>query len=195
MKGSAYAGQPAVFLDRDGVIIANRADHIKSWEEVEFLPGALEALRRLANAGIPVVIVTNQGAVGRGIISHKTAWEVQNRIVEEIESRGGKIAGSFLCPHHPDDGCECRKPRPGMIQQAVADLGVIANRSIMVGDAVTDVQSALAAGCRAVLLRSGRGRDQERLLGGEECTILEDLVAAVELILADPQYQKEMQTL
>lgn len=190
MNDSACSGQPAVFLDRDGVIIANRANHIKSWEEVEFLPGAVDALRRLAEAGIPVVIVTNQGAVGRGIIAHEKAWEVQNRIVVEIESQGGRIAGSYLCPHHPDEGCDCRKPRPGMIQQAVADLGVVACRSIMVGDAVTDVQSALAAGCRAVLLRSGRGRDQERLLAGEECTILEDLAAAVDLILADPHYQE-----
>lgn len=193
MNEVAWRGQPAVFLDRDGVIIANRTNHIKTWEDVEFLPGAFEALRRLAEAEIPAVIVTNQGVVGRGLMTSEAAWEIQRRIVSEIENRGGFILGSYLCPHHPDEGCACRKPQPGMITQAVAELGVVANRSIMVGDAVTDVQSAHAAGCRAVLLRTGRGSEQETLLNGEVCTIVDDLASAVELILSDSHYQKETQ--
>jgi D-glycero-D-manno-heptose 1,7-bisphosphate phosphatase len=183
--------RPAVFLDRDGVIIANRVDHVKTWDEVEFLPGAFEALRRLAEADIPVVIVTNQGAVGRGMMTSDVAWELQARIVAEIETHGGRVAGSYLCPHHPEDGCTCRKPMPGMICQASRDLGLSISHSIMVGDAVTDVRAALAAGCRAMLVRTGRGRAQEALLNGEVCTTFDDLGAVVASIVADRNHHKD----
>ena len=92
--------RPAVFLDRDGVIIENRSDYVKSWEEVQFLPMAFEALRRLARSTHAVVLVTNQSAVGQGIISLQRATEINERIAAEVRKRGGRIDASYTCPHH-----------------------------------------------------------------------------------------------
>jgi D-glycero-D-manno-heptose 1,7-bisphosphate phosphatase len=176
----------AIFLDRDGVIIENRPDHVKSWAEVQFLDGAFEALRRLAASSAAVVIISNQGAVGRGLMALETAWELQNRIVAEIREQGGRIDGSYICPHHPNDGCDCRKPAPGMILQAAGELDLDLSRSWLVGDAVTDLMAAQAAGISAVLVKTGRGADQQQLLAkpsGGSWPIAADLPAAVDFIL------------
>jgi len=154
----------SVFLDRDGVIIENRPDHVKTWENVRFLDGSFEALRRLADLPAAIVIVSNQGAVGRELMTLATAWELQNRVVATIAREGGRIDASYLCPHRPDEGCACRKPAPGMIRQAAQELQLDLSRSWLVGDAVSDLQAASAAGVRAILVRTGRGADQERLL-------------------------------
>ena len=154
--------RPAVFLDRDGVINKNRADYVKSWSEVEFLPAVFDALRRLAETDRAVVLVTNQSAVGRGIISKERANSINQRIVEAIRSQGGRVDGSYLCPHHPDDNCECRKPRPGMLLQAADELGLDLGRSYFIGDAITDMQAADAAGVQGILVLTGRGQSQAR---------------------------------
>jgi len=176
----------SVFLDRDGVIIENRPDHVKSWSEVRFLPGAFDALRRLAESPAAIVIISNQGAVGRGIITLDAAWDLQHRIVDEIERHGGRIDAGYICPHHPDDGCDCRKPSPGMIRQAARELNLELSRSWLVGDAVSDLMAAKAAEMRAVLVRTGRGADQQQLLSVDDAAsqpVVADLNAAVELIL------------
>jgi D-glycero-D-manno-heptose 1,7-bisphosphate phosphatase len=176
----------AVFLDRDGVIIENRPDHVKTWEEVRFLDGAFAALRRLAESPAAIVIVSNQGAVGRGLMALEQAWELQNRIAAKIAEQGGRIDAGYLCPHRPEDGCDCRKPAPGMIRRAARELDLDLSHSWLVGDAVTDLEAASAAGMRAVLVRTGRGSRQEQLLangGGPSWPIVADLPAAVEYIL------------
>ena len=154
--------RPAVFLDRDGVINENRADYVKSWSEVKFLPAVFDALRRLAETDFAIVLVTNQSAVGRGIISKERAGSINRQIVETIRSQGGRVDGSYLCPHHPDDNCECRKPRPGMLFQAADELGLNLDRSYFIGDAITDMQAADAAGVRGILVLTGRGQSQTR---------------------------------
>jgi D-glycero-D-manno-heptose 1,7-bisphosphate phosphatase len=177
--------RPAVFLDRDGVIVENRPDHVKSWPEVRFLDGALDAMRRLAARPVAVVVVSNQGVVGRGLLTLEQAWEVHNRIVEAIRGRGGRIDASYLCPHHPDEGCPCRKPAPGMLRQAANELNLDLSRSWLVGDAVADLQAAVAVGARGILVRTGRGIDQEELLSPElrrRCDVADDLAAAVRRI-------------
>jgi D-glycero-D-manno-heptose 1,7-bisphosphate phosphatase len=178
----------SIFLDRDGVIIENRPDHVKSWAEVGFLPGAFEALRRLAETPSAIVIISNQGAVGRGMMTFEAAWDLQHRIVAEIYRHGGRIDASFICPHHPEDGCDCRKPAPGMIRQAARELYLDLPGSWLVGDAVTDLQAASAAGMRAILVQTGRGADQEQLLpehGERSWTVVTDLPAAVNFIFRE----------
>lgn len=174
---------PAVFLDRDGVIIANREQYVRTWEDVEILPGALSALARLAARPEPVILVTNQSAVGRGLISQEAAEAINGRLLEVIAQAGGRIDDVFMCPHAPEDGCSCRKPLPGLILAAAAAHGIDLGRSVLIGDALTDLQAGRAAGIgRVLLVRSGRGIEQERRAaeaGWGEFDVFEDLAAAV----------------
>lgn len=154
--------QPAIFLDRDGVIIKNQPNYIRDWSEVEFFPQALEALAWLSTSSYKIVIATNQSAVGRGILSLQAAEGINQQLVQEIQQAGGRIDGVFMCPHAPADGCECRKPRPGLFRQAAKALSIDLQRSMMIGDALADLQAGQAAGIqRLVLVRTGRGADQE----------------------------------
>jgi D-glycero-D-manno-heptose 1,7-bisphosphate phosphatase len=178
--------RPAIFLDRDGVINENRADYVKSWSEAEFLPGVFGALRRLAQADLAIVLITNQSAVGRGIISHKEAVQINRRIVGTIRAQGGRVDGAYLCPHHPDENCACRKPRPGLLLQAADELDLDLGRSYFIGDAVTDMQAADAAGVKGILVLTGRGQEQVSRASLEDSLpwpVAADLGAAVDHIL------------
>ena len=182
--------QPAVFLDRDGVIIENRSDYVKSWEEVRFLPGASEALRRMGRSEYALVLVTNQSAVGRGIISLEQAMEINRRVIAEIKAGGGRIDASYLCPHRPDEGCGCRKPAPGMLFQAAKELELDLARSYAIGDAASDIEAAQAARVHGILVLTGRGKKQVALLkmkGKANCPVVADLSAAVDYILVRDQ--------
>lgn len=155
---------PALFLDRDGVIIENRANYVRSWEDVVFFPSALSALQKAAGLPHQIVIVTNQSAIGRGIISLDEAQELNRRIVHIIKSTGGRIDAVYMCPHAPDDHCDCRKPKPGLLLRAAQDLSIDLASSIMIGDAQSDLLAAQAAGIRdLILVKTGRGIDQARL--------------------------------
>ena len=152
---------PAIFLDRDGVIIENRSDYVQNWSQVEIYPDAIRALSLSAIRNYKIVIVTNQSAVGRGIISLDTANEINSRLVNLIHQRGGQVAGVYMCPHTPEDGCFCRKPKPGLLLQAAKDLSLDLQRAWIIGDAWSDVQAGQAAGVRqAILLKTGRGEKQ-----------------------------------
>jgi D-glycero-D-manno-heptose 1,7-bisphosphate phosphatase len=179
------SSRSAVFLDRDGVIVENRSDYVKRWEEVCFLPGALAALRRLSRSGHAVVLVTNQSAVGRGVISLEQAVALNRRLIGAIELHGGRVDAWYLCPHQPDDECTCRKPAPGMLLQAGFDLGLNLEASWLIGDASTDIGAARAAGVRPILVRTGRGNDQADLLlkCADACPVVADLQAALDHIL------------
>lgn len=147
-----------MFLDRDGTINRDRPGYVKRWEEFEFLPGALEALRRLADLGAEVIVVSNQSAVGRGLASHEAVEDIHRRMIAEAGAGGGRISKACFCPHAPWEGCGCRKPKPGLLVRAAEDLGVDLARAFMVGDAPTDMEAALAAGCRPVWIsRDGHG--------------------------------------
>ncbi len=153
-----------LFLDRDGVIIENRSDYVRSWTDVEFLPGALETLAALAALPHKIIIVTNQSLVGRGIITFAEAEAINIHILETIKKAGGRVDGLYMCPHAPEDYCQCRKPRPGLLQQAILDHNIVTERSIMVGDALTDIQAGQAAGLKdSYLVLTGRGHQQLRL--------------------------------
>jgi D-glycero-D-manno-heptose 1,7-bisphosphate phosphatase len=142
-----------VFVDRDGVINRMLPNHVKSWEEFEVLPGAIEALTRLSAAGLEVVVLTNQSAIGRGLVSRQTVDEIHRRLLELVRRRGGDIRAFFVCPHTPSDHCDCRKPAPGLLFRARDQLGIDLSRAVMVGDQLSDVDAARAAGCAAILIR------------------------------------------
>lgn len=182
----------AVFLDRDGVINANRPDHVKSWEEFAFLPGALHALRLLRAAGWTTVVVTNQAVIGRGIVSPAVVQAIERRMLEAVQAFGGRIAAVFHCPHRPEDGCDCRKPRPGLLLRAAERFGLDLAQSYLIGDALTDITAGRIVGCRCILVRTGRGREQLlRAPAGIPPAdhVAADLLAAVRWLLAhdDPR--------
>ncbi len=155
---------PAIFLDRDGVIIENRPRYVRSWADVKFYPDSLRALASVSISLYKVVIVTNQSAVGRGIITKEQAESINQRVVQVIQQNGGRVDGIFMCPHAPQDKCLCRKPEPGLLNQAAAALSLDLSRSVMIGDALSDLLAAQAAGLPlAVLVSTGRGKSQARL--------------------------------
>jgi D-glycero-D-manno-heptose 1,7-bisphosphate phosphatase len=173
--------RPAVFLDRDGVINENLPDYVRSWEAFRWLPGALEALARLTRGGFPVVVVTNQSGIGRGVIEAATIDGMHARLRDSVAAAGGRVEAVMVCPHHPDDACDCRKPKPGMLRQAADELGIDLAASWMVGDHPTDAAAARAAGVRPILVRSGRGTAEE--LAADGAPVVADLGEAVDLIL------------
>jgi D-glycero-D-manno-heptose 1,7-bisphosphate phosphatase len=162
---------PAIFLDRDGVLIENRPDYVRDWSQVRVFPEAVHALSLPQLKKYKIVIVTNQSAVGRGLISLTTAHEINQRLIDLIREHGGQIAGIYMCPHKPEDGCSCRKPLPGLLLQAANDLSLDLQRSWMIGDAWSDVQAGTAAGIRrTILLKTGRGMQQLQQARLEEVT-------------------------
>jgi D-glycero-D-manno-heptose 1,7-bisphosphate phosphatase len=152
---------PAIFLDRDGVLIENRSDYVRDWSQVNIFPDAIRALSHSSIKNYKIVIVTNQSAVGRGLISLETANDINGRLVDLIHHYGGQMDAVYMCPHKPDDGCFCRKPKPGLLLQAAKELSLDLQRSWMIGDAWSDVQAGQLAGVRQViLLKTGRGGEQ-----------------------------------
>lgn len=178
---------PAIFLDRDGVIIENRFDYTRDWSQVRIFPGAIRALSNSKLINHKIVIVTNQSAVGRGIVSLETAEEINNRLVNLIRDQGSRVDNVYLCPHGPDDGCECRKPKPGLLLRAARELSLDLKRSWMIGDAWSDVQAGQAAGVQGtIIVKTGRGIDQLSLHQPEDVTdflISDDLPQAIDIIL------------
>ena len=152
--------QPAIFLDRDGVINENRADHVTAWADFAPVPGALAGVRALSGLGLPIFVVTNQAIVGRGVVTAAALDELHARMCALLAAQGGRIGGVYVCPHRPEDTCGCRKPRPGLFVQAAHDHGLDLGRSYYVGDALTDVAAGQAAGCTTVVVRTGRGLAQ-----------------------------------
>lgn len=145
-----------ILLDRDGVLNQERADYVKSWAEFVWLPGVLPALQRLAQLDVPILVITNQSVIGRGIVPQATIEAIHQQVRQEALAAGGRIDAFFMCPHHPDDHCYCRKPQPGLLLQAAAQYGLSLADSIFIGDAISDYQAAKAAGCQSILVESGR---------------------------------------
>jgi D-glycero-D-manno-heptose 1,7-bisphosphate phosphatase len=156
--------RPAIFLDRDGVIIENRADYVKSLAEVKFIAGAVEAVARLGRRDWLIIIVTNQAAIGRRIVAREAVEMINAYVVDTIIAAGGRVDGVYFCPHHPDEACACRKPKPGLLLQAANDLSIDLKASVMIGDAASDVQAAVAAGVKPILVLTGLAERQAQEL-------------------------------
>jgi len=141
-----------IFLDRDGVINENRPDYVKSWSEFRFLPGSREAIAKLTQAGHRLVVCTNQAGVARGTISLEAVYEIHRKMLDSIHEVGGKIEQVYFCPHEKEGDCDCRKPRPGMLLRARDELGLDMRGAVLIGDSLTDIRAALAAGIYGVLV-------------------------------------------
>jgi len=168
--------EKVVFLDRDGVINRDSRHYVKSWEEFEFLPGSLSAIRRLHTHGHPVVIITNQSAVNRRITPITVLDDIHSKLKQSVRFHGGEITDIFFCPHRPDENCTCRKPKPGLIFQALEKYRIDRTAATMVGDSPKDIECAENAGCRyRVLVKSGIRDDADRVLAARK--IYPDLIA------------------
>lgn len=171
-----------VFLDRDGVI-NEEVDYLHDPERVVLVPGTAEAIAALNATGLAVVVVTNQAGIARGMYTERELAAVTARIGELLGCAGARLDGSYFCPHHPEAGlgdyriaCRCRKPGPAMLEQAAAELGLELARSAIVGDKASDLEAGRAAGCAAVLVRTGYGAREEARLAAEGRTGLADAV-------------------
>lgn len=154
----------ALFLDRDGVIV-EEVHYLSDPAQLSLIPGSAEAISHLNRNGIPVIIVTNQSGIARGYYPPSRVDEIHGRLSSLLAVHGAHIDRYYYCPHHPTEGfgpylgsCECRKPRPGMLLKAAAELGLDLSRSYMVGDKLSDLEAGVNAGCRAILVRTGCGR-------------------------------------
>lgn len=176
----------AIFLDRDGVICKNSPDHIKSWDEFEFLPGAIDSLVTLARLPLPIIVVTNQAVINRGMATTSTIEDIHRRMVAAITAHGGRIDDVLYCPHRPDEQCSCRKPEPGMLLTASRRWNIDLTQSYMVGDAATDIVAGQQVGCRTFIVLTGRGSQQlvpAFRLAQQPFTICRNLAGAAEQIL------------
>lgn len=144
----------AVFLDRDGVINVRRDDYVKTPEDFQILPAAAKAVATLTAAHIPVFVMTNQSAIGRGLMTEADLAAIHRAMLDILAEHGGRIAGIFHCPHTPWDGCECRKPRPGLLLRAAAEHELDLSWCLMIGDSESDMLAGQAAGCQAIRVGS-----------------------------------------
>lgn len=175
----------AIFLDRDGVINASPKNRfVTRWSEFQFLPGALEALKSLHDHQELCMVVSNQSGVGRKVMSQRTLTEINRRMVKAVGRHGGRIQAVFTCPHRPGEGCSCRKPRLGMIRRAVQRFSIDLRHSVVVGDSSRDIRMGRLAGCRTLLVLSGKLDQKGALaLSVKPDRIVKDLSSAVRWIL------------
>lgn len=156
MRSEPGHSMKLVILGRDGTINRYRDDHVKSPDELQPLPGALEAVARLNHAGWHTVLATNQPGIGRGLLDMVSLNAVHMRLNQLLAEKGGRLDAAFFCPHTPEEGCACRKPLPGLITQIAERFGVDLSQVHMVGASLRDLQTAQAAGCRPHLVLSDR---------------------------------------
>lgn len=147
----------AVFLDRDGTVIEEK-DFIRTPEEIEFVPGSIEAIKLLRNLGYKIVVVSNQSGIGRGILTEKIVTDVNASFLRRLEDEDAAADALYFCPHHPDDNCDCRKPKTGMIERAVGELGLDLENAVVIGDKLADVKLGKNIGATTVLVLTGHGR-------------------------------------
>ena len=147
---------PAIFLDRDGVINKRIPDdYILNWSQFEFMPGIREALRQISQLGLPMVVVSNQSAIGRGILTRRALDDITARLTRTLFNDGVTISAYYYCTHRPDENCPCRKPQPLLLYEAAAELNLNLRTSIFIGDSESDVEAARLAGCTPVLFGPG----------------------------------------
>lgn len=178
-----------VILDRDGVINQDSDDYIKSADEWQPIPGSIEAIARLCDAGYSVAVATNQSGLGRGLFELDDLEAIHDKMRELVESAGGHIAGIYYCPHLPTTGCNCRKPAPGLLDAIAEDFSISLEGLTFIGDSLKDLQAGAARLCRPILLRTGKGTDYEKQLADEpnaqvrNAAVYNDLASAVDSLL------------
>jgi D-glycero-D-manno-heptose 1,7-bisphosphate phosphatase len=177
----------AVFLDRDGTINIEK-EYLYRAKDFEFIPGAPEAVQLLNQAGIMVVVVTNQSGVARGYYTEDDVENLHRHIARELERSEAHIDAWLYCPHHPSGRgsyalpCDCRKPLPGMLLEAARRYDIDLENSTMIGDKLADIEAGHAAGCRTILVRTGYGAGEEQYVGSDTI-VCDDLLSAVKYLL------------
>ena len=174
-----------VILDRDGVINFDSAQFIKTPEEWKPIPGSLEAIARLNQAGYRVVIATNQSGIGRGLFDMATLNAIHDKLYKMLSQVGGQVDAMFYCPHAADDNCECRKPKSGMIEEIARRFNVDLTGAPAIGDSLRDLQAAAAVGAQPILVLTGKGQQTHEKGDLPEGTLVfNDLSEAVKHIIA-----------
>jgi len=177
-----------VLLDRDGTIVFERG-YIRDPDEIELLPGAAAALRRLAKSGLALAVVTNQSAVGRGLLTEERLAEIHQRLRELLAAEEVALGGIYFCPHVPEDGCACRKPETGLFDRASRELGFRPSESFVIGDKECDVELGRRAGATTVLVRTGYGDEVDKDRSVLPDYVADDLAGAagiIERLIAPP---------
>jgi D-glycero-D-manno-heptose 1,7-bisphosphate phosphatase len=142
----------AIFIDRDGVINCRRPDdYVLDWSQFFFVPGIRGALKQLASLALPIIVISNQAAVGKGLLDLARLREITAHMQRALLSNGSPLAAAYYCIHRPDENCTCRKPKPGLLEKAAADFNIDLRHSIFIGDSDTDGQAAQAVGCKPIL--------------------------------------------
>lgn len=175
--------RPFVFLDRDGTLV-EEVMYGHKLEDYALIPGAIESLQRLRDAGFAFAIVTNQSGIGRGIFALEDYETFHGALLRDLEAANIEVVETYMCPHHPDEDCACRKPLPTSLFHARDTHGADLARSWMLGDHAKDVETAAAAGCHGILLLTGHGEEEAPKLGDTPCdAVLPDISAAADHIL------------
>ncbi|MGQ9493195.1 MAG: D-glycero-beta-D-manno-heptose 1,7-bisphosphate 7-phosphatase [Anaerolineae bacterium] len=175
----------AVFLDRDGTI-NEETQYLDDPAHLRLIPGAAPAIRLLNQAGVPVILVTNQAGVGRGYFPESAVRAIHRELARQLAAQGAHLDAIYYCPHRPEEGCDCRKPNPGMLLQAAKEHGLDLTRSFVVGDKVSDLEAGWRVGCRMVLVLTGYGSEHQRAfahLNFKPDYVAPDLLEAVQWIL------------
>jgi D-glycero-D-manno-heptose 1,7-bisphosphate phosphatase len=150
------AGGPAIFIDRDGVINCRRpGDYVLDWSQFIFMPGMRTALKQIASLGLPMIVISNQAAVGKGLLDLKGLQEITAQMHQALVADGTSLSAVYYCTHRPDENCICRKPKPELLRRAADDFNIDLSRSIFIGDSETDLRAARAAGCASVVFGPG----------------------------------------
>jgi len=165
---------PAIFLDRDGVINERiQGGYVTDWKEFRFMEGVARTLAQLSALGLPMIVVSNQAGVGKGLLSVDALVRMTQQFVAELGKQGARLDAVYYCPHAPEAHCSCRKPGDALLRQAAEDWRLDLRRSILVGDSLTDLQAARASHCRAVLVAQQNGREDRAGQLGEDCLMVQ----------------------
>ncbi|MBI3306765.1 MAG: HAD family hydrolase [Candidatus Omnitrophica bacterium] len=175
-----------VFIDRDGVINVDPiGDYVKTWDDFRFEKGALEALKRILDSGLEIILISNQAGIGDGVYPEASLWDIHKKMLAEFKKKGILIRSSHFCLHGKQAGCGCRKPEIGLFKEAVKDLAYDPQKTYFVGDKATDVEAGKRFGIKTIFVRTGHGRLDEKKLTGKlkPDHIANNLSDAVEFLL------------
>ena len=178
-----------VILDRDGVINQDADDYVKSVEEWQPIPGSIEAIAQLYQSGFTIVVATNQSGLSRGLFDLEALESMHAKLNTLVESAGGEITAIFYCPHSPENNCNCRKPKPGLIDAIENELSISVLGCPLVGDSIRDLQAGISKGCDPILVKTGKGAGTYRLLQQrpnpkfDDLKVFDDLAAAAHYII------------
>ena len=153
--GQSTAPRRVALIDRDGTIIVDKV-YLRDPDGIEFAPGAIEGLRLLRDAGFALVLITNQSGIARGYFDAARLEQIHDRLQSMLAAEGVRLEAIYVCPHGPDDGCDCRKPAPGMVKSAMRDLGFTPDQAVLIGDSDADMGAATAAGVAGLRVKAAK---------------------------------------